>query len=221
MSGVTSASIDGVSCWISPGRSDRLGERQLELVERVERVLAHHDDDARLDDRDLLGHARDARRVGERAVADGALHAERPVDGERVDVQAPERLAQRGAGAAVEGDALLDLRGLRRVLEQEHVGLRVAGAEHRHQAAARAVAAGLQVARQRVDLADRALEVLLADVVIGRGHGCPGIRRSRSVSLALHQPLRAARLTRRWRTARRARRGGRARLQELQRLHVE
>ena len=44
-------------------------------------------------------------------VADRALHAQRPVDGERVDVQALERLHQRGAGAAVEGDALLDLGG--------------------------------------------------------------------------------------------------------------
>ena len=63
----------------------------------------------RLHDRELLDHARDAGRVGERRVADRALHAQRPVDGERVDPQALERLHQRGARAAVEGDALLDL----------------------------------------------------------------------------------------------------------------
>ena len=62
-----------------------LRERDVEVVEHGERVLAHHDDDLRLDDRELLDDARDARRVGQRRVADRALHAQRPVDGERVD----------------------------------------------------------------------------------------------------------------------------------------
>src|SRR3712207_7525621 len=38
------------------------------------------------------------------------FHAQRPVHGERVDVQPPQRLHQRRPGAPVEGDALLDLR---------------------------------------------------------------------------------------------------------------
>ena len=90
---------------------DRAGERQRELVERRERVVAHDHDDLGLHDRDLLDQARDALGRGERGVGDRALHAQRPVDGERVDVEPPQRLHQRGAGAAVERDALLDLRG--------------------------------------------------------------------------------------------------------------
>jgi hypothetical protein len=56
------------------------------------------------------------------------------------------------------------------VLEHEDVGLGVAGAEHRHQLAAWAVRALLQLAGQLVELADRALEVLLSDLVVGRRH---------------------------------------------------
>jgi hypothetical protein len=48
--------------------------------------------------------------VGERGVGDRALDEQRAVDGERVDLQAAQRLHQRAARAAVEGDALLDLR---------------------------------------------------------------------------------------------------------------
>ena len=206
MFGVTSTSIDGVSCWITPGsQATGLAQRQLEVVQRRRSASSPITTMIRGWTIAISSvDAREADRVGQRAVADRALHAERAVDGERVDAEAAERLAQRGAGAAVERDALLDLGDLRRVLQQQHVGLRVAGAEHGHQAAARAVAAGLDVARQRVHLADGALEVLLADLVVGGGHGCTGIRRSRRVSLAVHQALRVARRTRRCLTDRRA-----------------
>ena len=44
--------------------------------------------------------------------------------------------------------------------------------------------AGLELAGERVELADGALEVLLADLVVGRGHGAGGVRRLRGSSLA-------------------------------------
>ena len=111
MFGTTSASHAGVSGWISPGSgSTGRASGTSRSLSVVERVLAHDDDDLRLDDRELLDDARDARRVGERRVGHRALHAERPVDGERVDRQALERLHQRRARAPVERDALLDLR---------------------------------------------------------------------------------------------------------------
>ena len=52
-------------------------------------------------------HALRRRQVG---VAHRALHAQRPVDRQRVDAEALEALHQRAAAAPVEGDALLDLR---------------------------------------------------------------------------------------------------------------
>ena len=81
-----------------------------------------------------------------------------------------EALHQRVAGAPVEGDALLDLGRGRRELEQHHVGLRMARAEHRHQVAARAVRALLEAVGELVELADRPLEVLLLDLVVGGRH---------------------------------------------------
>ena len=60
MSGTNSASIVGVSRWISPSALDLVGQRQLEPVEDVERLLPHHHDDPRLHDRDLLGDPLDA-----------------------------------------------------------------------------------------------------------------------------------------------------------------
>src|SRR6185312_7449798 len=146
----------------------------------------------------------DACRVGQRGVRQRALHAQRPVDGERVDPQALERLHQRRAGAPVEGDALLDLRRTRVVLDEHDVGLRMAGPEHRHEVAARTVAALLQLAREVVQLADRPLEVLLADLVVGDGHAGGKIGRAPGMSLLVHQDLRAARRTRRSREAARA-----------------
>ena len=87
------------------------------------------------------------------------------------DLQALERLHQRAARAPVEGHALLDLGGAGGVLEQEDVRLRMARPQHGHEVAARAMLARLHLARERVQLADRALEVLLADLVVGRRHG--------------------------------------------------
>ena len=59
--------------------------------------LAHDDDAARLDDRDLLDDPLDALAGRQRRVGDRALHAQRPVDGERVDPEPLEALHQRVA----------------------------------------------------------------------------------------------------------------------------
>jgi hypothetical protein len=123
-----------------------------------------------LDDRNLLHQPADALGRRQLGIGERALHAQRPVDGEGVDAQPLEALHQSIAGAPVESDALLDLRGGRRVLEQHDVGLWMARAEDRHQVAARAGAALLQLAGQLVELADRALQVLLADLVVRRRH---------------------------------------------------
>ena len=49
-----------MSRWISPGRLDNSAERDAQQVQLLEGVLAHHDDDARLHDRELVEHARAA-----------------------------------------------------------------------------------------------------------------------------------------------------------------
>src|SRR5581483_1377347 len=83
-------------------------------------------------------------------------------------------------------------------------GLRVARAQHRHQLAPRTVRAVAQPAGESVELADRALKVLLSDLVVGCRHHTR-IGRTRCLSLRLHQDLRpVARRTRRSRLARRA-----------------
>jgi hypothetical protein len=174
MSGTKRASIVGVSCWISPSAGDSWCGH-VHLVQRRQRLGAHDDDDLGLHDRQLLDHTGDAGEVGQRDVAQRTLYAQRSVDRQRVDLQALQGLHDRATGAAVEGDALLDLRRHRRMLQQHDVGLRMARAEHRHQGAPRAVRAGLQLARERVQLTDRTLEVLLADLVIGDRHRSRGI----------------------------------------------
>src|SRR5215207_1231016 len=151
-------------------RLERAAHRNVELVERLERPLPHDDHAARLHDRELLDHPLDALAGGEGRVRHRALHAQRPVDRQRVDTEPLEALHQRVAGAPVEGHPLLDLRGGGGELEQHHVGLRMTGAEHRHQVAARAVRALLETVRELVELADRALEVLLLDLVVCRRH---------------------------------------------------
>ena len=107
MSGTTSACTVGVNCWSSPSFVlDRLRERELEVVQERERVLAHHDDQLRLDDVQL------ARQPAARLVVGGAageLDAVRAVDGHRVDAQPLERLEDRLPRAPVERDALLCL----------------------------------------------------------------------------------------------------------------
>src|SRR6202011_3409596 len=83
-------------------------------------------------------------------------------------------------------------------------GLRVSGAEDRHQLAPGAVVAVPEAARECVQLADRALEVFLANLVVSGRHASP-IGRLACMSLRLHQDLRpVARRTRRSREARRA-----------------
>ena len=135
----------------------------------VERHLAHHHEDPRLHDHQLVEHASGAGLGGVDRI-DRALHADRAVDRERVDAKTLERLLQGHAGASVESDALLDLGGLCGMLDQEDVGLRVAAAEHRHQVAARALVAVVNLVRERVELADRPVEIFLADLVVCAWH---------------------------------------------------
>ena len=123
---------------------------------------------------ELVEHARAALRRRLVGVVHRALHEHGAVDGERIDAQPLEALHQRSARAAVEGHALLDLRRPGRELEHHHVGLRVTRAQHRHEVAARAVLAALDLARELVQLADGALEVLLADLVVGGRHSDRG-----------------------------------------------
>ena len=104
---------------------DRLPERELEVVQERERVLAHDDDELRLDDVQLPGQPPACLLV---VGAFRELDAVRPVDRHRVDVQPLERLQHRLARPAEERDALLHLRRLRPVLEQEDVRERVTGA---------------------------------------------------------------------------------------------
>ena len=163
MSGTTSASIVGVNRWSSPEpRLDVIAQREVELVEEAQRVVAHRDDQLRLHDVQLAREHR-ARLL---RLLSGELEAVRPVDGERVDVQPLERLDDRLAGAAVERDALLRLRRLRPVLQQEDVRQRVPGADHGEAG----LAGGMRdLVAELVDLGDRLLEVPLEDLV-GR-HG--------------------------------------------------
>jgi hypothetical protein len=44
------------------------------------------------------------------------------------------------------------------------------GAEYRHQVSARAVAATVDIVRERIQLADCTVEVFLADLVVGSWH---------------------------------------------------
>src|SRR5204863_8577528 len=103
-------------------------EREAGRVEEGDRGLAHRDDELGLNDVQL------AQEEGPRLllVAAGELEAVRPVDRHRIDVQALQRLEERVAGAAVEGYPLLQLRRLRRVLEEEDIRERMPGAEHGH-----------------------------------------------------------------------------------------
>ena len=172
--------------------AQRASKRDVKLVQRCQCLGPHDHDDPRLHDRDLRNDARDALRVGHRGVGQRALHAQRPVNGQRIDRQPLEGLHQRATRASVEGNALLDLGGQRCVLEQHDVRLGMARAEHRHQLATRAVRAALQLARQRVQLPDRPLEVLLADLVICSGHRRGRIRRRAVLSLRVHRYLRRA-----------------------------
>jgi hypothetical protein len=116
--------------------------------------LPHDDDELGLDDVDLACEPLPRLLL----VRARELEAVRPVDRHRVDLEAAAATSARLPGAAEEGDALVLLRRLRPVLEQEEVGLRMAGAEHRR--AVRACLMG-DLAAEIVDLGDRLLEVAL------------------------------------------------------------
>ena len=193
MFGVYSASIDGVSVWTSPGvastsRASGSSSSLSTSSASGPMTTTIFGCTIAISSTSRATHSGAASAVS----AHRALHAQRAVDGERIDVEPLERLHQRGPRATVEGDALFDLRRRRCVLEQQHVGLRMAGAEHGHEAAARAAVTGLQVAGEVVELADRALEVLLADLVVGCGHPADRFRRAALFSLPLHRSLRVA-----------------------------
>ena len=159
MSGTTSASTVAVKrCSPLGCRVELVGEREAERVDELDRRLAHQHEQLRLDDVQLAGQPR--RRLLEALAAE--LEAVRAVDDHRVDVQALQRLLQRLAGAAEEGDALLDLRRLRRVLEQEDVRQRVPGAEHGN---VRRVTCAADLVPELVDLGDGLLQVTLVDLV--------------------------------------------------------
>ena len=164
MSGTASASIVGREALeLAQLRLDRGREREADAVQELERVLAHHDEQLRLDDpqlapQPLRGHAE---------VAARELDAVRAVDLHRVDVEPPQRLDQRGAGAAVEGDAFLQLLCLRAVLEQEDVRQRVPGG----QGGGGPVRGLRDLLRQPIDLGDRLTEVALVDLVCRHGGG--------------------------------------------------
>ena len=159
MSGVTSPWIVGVSSWSSPSTERELArEREAGRVEERDRALAHRDHELGLDDVQL------AQEEGPRLLLVTAreLEAVRPVDRHRVDVQALQRLEERVAGAAVERDSLLQLRRLRRVLEEEDVGERMAGAENRDAGSPGSLR---ELVTESVALGDRLLQVLLVDLV--------------------------------------------------------
>jgi hypothetical protein len=103
-------------------------------------------------------------------VAVDELETVRPIDGERIDVEPLQRLEDRLPRAPVERDALLHFSRLRTVLQQHDVPERVPGAKDGH-ASARG---GADLMRERVDLDDRLVAVLLVDLV-GR-HGTHGGR---------------------------------------------
>src|SRR5205814_10561143 len=116
--------------------------------------LAHRDHELRLDDVQL------AQEEGPRLllVTAGELEAVRAVDRHRIDVQALQRLEERIARAAVEGDSLLQFRGLRCVLEEEDVGERMAGAVNRDARSPRGLR---ELVTESVALGDCFLQVLL------------------------------------------------------------
>ena len=151
MSGTYSASIVGVKRWSSPSvASTGCESGNAELVQERERVVAHHDDQLRLHDPQLAREPR-PRLV---LVAAGELEAVRAEDLERVDAEPLERLDQRVPGAAVEGDALLQLLRLRPVLEQE---------DRRQRMAAR-----LRTGAARGRLRDLVLEARISVIALSR-----------------------------------------------------
>ena len=96
MSGTTSASIVPVKRWRpSALRVERIRERERERVQEGERLLAHHDEELRLDDVQLAHEPR----PGLLRILARELEAVRSVHGERVDPQPLQRLQERLAGS--------------------------------------------------------------------------------------------------------------------------
>src|SRR6266566_5435563 len=95
----------------------RIGKREVDRVEELDDALSHRHDQLRLHDVQFAGE--EGTRLILLTVRE--LEAIRPVDGHRIDMEALERLQARLAGAAVEGDALLDLGRLGTEFEQHHV----------------------------------------------------------------------------------------------------
>src|SRR6476659_5501085 len=155
-------------------------QRELDRVEELHDSLSHRDDELWLHDVQLTREER-ARLV---LVAVGELDSVLPVDRHRIDMEPLERLEDRLAGAAVEGDPLLYLGRLRLEFEQHHVRERMAGSHDGHPGAAADLG---HLVGQVVDLDDRLLEVLLVDLV-GRWHGPLDFRgyRTRSLAWAIH-----------------------------------
>src|SRR3954447_15410918 len=96
---------DRLAAWRQPlnltrSRGDPPPKRHADVVQLLERLVAHHHDHARLNDRQLLHHTSAA--LGRRlvGVTDRALHEDGPVDSERIDAQALEALHQGAPGAA-------------------------------------------------------------------------------------------------------------------------
>ena len=169
MSGTTSASIVGVNACSSPsvaasGRES--GKPSPFRNSSVSSPIATTQ--PRLHDPQLAREPRAALLL----VGAGELDAVRPEHLGRVDMQPLERPLDRVPGAAVEGDALLQLLRLRPVLDQEDRAERVPRRLRDGRPARRLC----DLVLQAQDLPDRLVEVPLVDVVCRHGgtHGADG-----------------------------------------------
>ena len=150
--------------WMTPSASASSGSESGKRSSFTNSTAAdaHHDHELRLHDVDL------ARQPGGRVggILGPELEAVRAVDRERIDLQPLERLQNRLARAPEERHALLDLLVLRRVLQEEDVGERVARSHDRD---AQLVAGPGKLVAELVDLGDGLPQVALVDLVGGHG----------------------------------------------------
>ena len=95
----------GVSSWSSARRLgiERRREREVERVHERDRLVAHSDDELRLDDVELPGQPA----AGRGGILGAELEAVGAVDGERVDREALQRLEERLTRPPEERDAFL------------------------------------------------------------------------------------------------------------------
>src|SRR6478736_165999 len=149
---------------------DRRRKRELERSQERDGVLTHRHDDAGLGDVQLVGEP--CPRLGEvvRPRVDVDLQAYAAVQLQRVDAQPLDALQHRLAGPAEEGHALLHLRSRGPVLEQEDVGQRVAGADHRRLCGMVVADPGRDLMAELVGLGDGAGLVSLVDLIVGHAH---------------------------------------------------